>query len=40
MVFSISIILSNINMNTDFIIKDKFKNFTDIFDIHDFTKRY
>lgn len=29
---------SNININTDFIIKDKFKNFTDILDIHDFYK--
>ncbi len=29
---------SKINNNSDFIIKDKFKNFTDIFDIHDFFK--
>ena len=29
---------SNINTNTDFIIKDKSKNFTDILDINDFYK--
>ena len=29
---------SKINNNSDFIIKDRFKNFTDIFDIHDFFK--